>query len=92
MSEKDEKEYLTLSFDDGEDVEYEVMGVITVEEKDYIVLIPENDADSVEIYGLIESEEDPESEEIFVIEDDDEYMKVVEALRENGIDIVVDEN
>ena len=38
-----EKEYLTLSFDDGEDVEYEVLGVIDVEETTYIVMVPETE-------------------------------------------------
>jgi len=90
MTDQD-KEYLTLTFDDGEDIEYEVVGVITVEEKDYIVLIPETDENAIEIYALTEAEDDPDSEEITVIEDDTEYMKVINALRDTGFQIEVDE-
>ena len=84
---KDEKEYLTLSFDDGEDVEYEVLGVIDVEEKTYIVMVPETDQDSIEIVGLEDVDDDPETEEIIMIDDDEEYLKVVNALREMGFSI-----
>lgn len=86
----EEKEYITISYDDGEDVEYEVMGVIDVEEKEYIVMIPETDKDAIEIFGLKEVPEDPDSEEIFVIEDDQEYVKVVEALRKQGLKINIE--
>ena len=88
---KDEKEYLTLSFDDGEDVEYEVLGVIDVEEKTYIVMVPETDQDSIEIFGLEDVDDDPETEEIIMIDDDEEYMKVVNALRDMGFSIEMDE-
>ena len=85
-----EKEYLTLSFDDGEEIEYEVVGVIEVAGKDYIVLIPETDPNAIEVYGLAEVPDDPDSEEITVIEDDDEYMAVIDALREAGFSIEMD--
>jgi uncharacterized protein YrzB (UPF0473 family) len=88
---KDEKEYLTLSFDDGEDVEYEVLRVIDVEEKTYIVMVPETDQDSIEIFGLEDVDDDPETEEIIMIDDDEEYMKVVNALRDMGFSIEMDE-
>ena len=86
-----EKENLTLSFDDGEDVEYEVLGVIDVEEKTYIVMVPETDQDSIEIFGLEDVDDDPETEEIIMIDDDEEYMKVVNALRDMGFSIEMDE-
>ena len=88
---KDEKEYLTLSFDDGEDVEDEVLGVIDVEEKTYSVMVPETDQDSIEIFGLEDVDDDPETEEIIMIDDDEEYMKVVNALRDMGFSIEMDE-
>lgn len=88
---KDEKEYLTLSFDDGEDVEYEVLGVLDVEEKTYIVMVPETDQDSIEIFGLEDVDDDPETEEIIMIDDDDEYLKVVNALRDMGFSIELED-
>lgn len=86
-----EKEYLTLSFDDGEDVEYEVLGVIDVEEKTYIVMVPETDQDSIEIFGLEDVDDDPETEEIIMIDDDEEYLKVVNALRDMGFSIELED-
>ena len=86
-----EKEYLTLSFDDGEDVEYEVLGVIDVDEKTYIVMVPETDQDSIEIFGLEDVDDDPETEEIIMIDDDEEYLKVVNALRDMGFSIELED-
>lgn len=88
---KDEKEYLTLSFDDGEDVEYEVLGVLDVEDKTYIVMVPETDQDSIEIFGLEDVDDDPETEEIIMIDDDEEYLKVVNALRDMGFSIELED-
>ena len=76
---------------DGEDVEYEVLGVLDVEEKTYIVMVPETDQDSIEIFGLEDVDDDPETEEIIMIDDDEEYMKVVNALRDMGFSIEMDE-
>jgi uncharacterized protein YrzB (UPF0473 family) len=90
MAENNDKEYLTLCFEDGEDVEYEVMGAIDVEGKEYLVLIPETDKDSIEIYGLEEVPDEPDQEEIVTIEDDAEYMKVIEALKAQGLNIEVE--
>lgn len=88
---EEEKDYLTLSFDDGEDIEYEVVGTVENDGQEYIVLIPTENDDVIEIYRLTESEDDPDSEEITVIEDDDEYMAVINTLRGMGFQIEVDE-
>lgn len=86
-----EKEYLTLTFDDGEEIEYEVAGVIEVNDQDYIALIPETNDSAIEVYRLDEVEDDPDSEEITVIEDDEEYLMVITALREAGMQIEIDD-
>ena len=91
VEEEGETEYITLSFDDGEDVEYEVVGVIAVEGKDYIVMIPETDETTLEVFGLSAVEDDPDSEEITVIEDDAEYERVLQELRNIGFSIESEE-
>ena len=85
---ENEKEYMTLTFDDGEEIEYEVMGTIEVEDKEYIALIPESDTEAVEVYEIVN--EGTDDEEILAIEDDEEFEKVIEALREAGLEITLE--
>ena len=79
MANKDKYEedldILTLEFDDGGEVECEIMGVFDYEGKEYIALIPHDDSDDVYIYGYKETGED--EYELIDIEDDDEFEKVV---------------
>jgi uncharacterized protein YrzB (UPF0473 family) len=66
----EETDYITLEFDDGVEVECEIMGVFDMEGKEYIALIPEDDSDDVYIYGYKEVGED--EFELIDIEDDEE--------------------
>ena len=79
--EDDEMDIITLEFDDGTEVEAEIMGVFDVPDlpgKEYIALIPDDDTDDVYIYGYKELSE--EEFELIDIEDDDEFAKVVEEF------------
>ncbi len=71
----EEAEFITLEFDDGVEVECEIMGVFDFEGKEYIALIPNDDTDDVYIYGYKEIGED--EFELVDIEDDAEFEKVV---------------
>jgi len=71
----DGAEYLTLEFDDGAEIECEIMGVFDCDGKEYIALIPEDGSDDVYIYGYKEVGED--EFELIDIEDDAEFEKVV---------------
>ena len=71
----DEADYLTLEFDDGVEVECEIMGVFDYNGKEYIALIPDDGSDDVYIYGYKEVGED--EFELVDIEDDEEFEKVV---------------
>lgn len=73
--EVEEPDFITLEFDDGEDVECEIMGVFDVEGKEYIALIPEDGSDDVYLYGYKEVGED--EFELEDIEDDVLFEKVV---------------
>ena len=79
MANKDKYEedldILTLEFDDGGEVECEIMGVFDYEGKEYIALIPHDDSDDVYIYGYKETGED--EFELVDIEDDAEFEKAV---------------
>ena len=69
-----EPEYITLEFDDGMEVEAEIMGIFEVEGKEYIALIPDDDTDDVYLYGYKEVSD--EEFELIDIEDDAEFDKV----------------
>lgn len=72
---EEELDIITLEFDDGGEVECEIMGVFDYEGKEYIALIPHDDSDDVYIYGYKETGDD--EYELVDIEDDDEFEKVV---------------
>ena len=71
----EEADFKTLEFDDGVEVECEIMGVFDYDGKEYIALIPNDDTDDVYIYGYKEIGDD--EFELVDIEDDDEFEKVV---------------
>ena len=52
---EEELDIITLEFDDGGEVECEIMGVFDYEGKEYIALIPHDDSDDVYIYGYKET-------------------------------------
>ena len=54
----EEAEFITLEFDDGDEVECEIMGVFEAAGKEYIALIPDDGTDDVYIYGYKEVGED----------------------------------
>lgn len=83
----DEEMTVTLELDDGE-VECAVITILTVENKDYIVLLPldengENEDGEVWFYGYKEDPDDANTEpELIYIESDEEYEKVSDAFDE----------
>ena len=71
----EEADFITLEFDDGAEIECEIMGVFDYEGKEYIALIPNDGTDDVYIYGYKEVGE--EEFELVDIESDEEFEKVV---------------
>lgn len=71
----DQEAVITLEFDDGVELECEIMGVFELGEKEYIALIPLDDSDDVYIYGYKEVGED--EFELVDIEDDAEFEAAV---------------
>ena len=75
----EEKDMITLEFDDDKEVECEILGVFDANGKEYIALIPEDKSDDVYIYGYTENE-DTEEFDIKDIEDDAEFEGAVKAF------------
>ena len=70
-----DENFITLEFDDGAEIECEVMGVFDFGGDEYIALIPQDDTDDVYIYGYKDVGED--EFELVDIEDDALFEKVV---------------
>ena len=51
---EEEVDIITLEFDEGEEVECEIMGVFDFNGKEYIAWIPDDGTDDVYIYGYKE--------------------------------------
>ena len=71
----EESDIITLEFDDGQEVECEIMGVFDFNGKEYIALIPDDGTDDVYLYGYKEVGED--EFEIIDIVDDEEFAAAV---------------
>lgn len=71
---EEEVDIITLEFDEGEEVECEIMGVFDFNGKEYIALIPDDGTDDVYIYGYKEVGGD--EFEIVDIDDDAEFEAV----------------
>mgnify|MGYP002519064283 FL=1 len=84
----DEEMTVTLDLEDGSSVECAVVTILTVNNQDYIALLPlnengENEDGEVWFYRYSENEDDPNEEPVLdYIDDDDEYEAVVDAFDE----------
>lgn len=86
--ENDEEMTVTMTLEDGSEVTCAVVTILTVDNKDYIALLPldengENSDGEVWIYGYKEDESDPNAEpELIFIHDESEYEAVSDAFDE----------
>lgn len=84
----DEEMTVELELEDGTTVNCAIVTILTVSEKDYIVLLPlnedgTNDDGEVWFYRYSENPDDTNEEpQLDYIDDDDEYEKVADAFDE----------
>lgn len=76
----DDRETITLLDENGEETEFEVLGVITVEDIDYAILIPtDEDEDDDQAY-IFRIDTDENGEEVLSeVENDEEFELVKDA-------------
>ena len=67
--------FITLEYDNGEEMECEILGVFEADGKEYIALYPQDGSEDVYIYGYKEVGED--EFELIDIVDDAEFEKAV---------------
>lgn len=82
--EPQEEMTVTLTLDDGSELECVVLTIFTAGERDYIALLPMNgpEAEEGEVYLYRYSEKEDGQPNLENIEDDDEYEIVAEAFDE----------
>jgi uncharacterized protein YrzB (UPF0473 family) len=80
----DDEDFITLEFENGEEIECEIMGIFDVEDKEYIALLPDDGTDDVYLYGYKEIND--EEFELVDILDDDEFDKVAAVFNELDIE------
>ncbi len=73
-------DFITLEYDDGTELECEILGVFDAEGKEYIALLPQDNSDDVYLYGYRETAED--EFELLDIEDGAEFEKAVAVFDE----------
>lgn len=93
----DEEMTVDLELDNGEKVTCAIITILTVDKRDYIVLLPldqngNNDDGNVWFYRYSEDENDPNVEpSIEYIDDDEEYENVADAFDEYLDNVEFDE-
>lgn len=78
----DGEEIITLTLEDGTDIECAVISVFQAEEKDYIALLPLDNIEEGEVFLYGFKEYDDGSIDLISIESDDEYDAVTKAFDE----------
>ncbi len=84
----DDERFITLGFDDGNDIECEILGIFEVKGKEYIALLPDDGTDDVYLYGYKEVGED--EFEIIDIEDDKEFELVAAEFDKLTMEEIID--
>lgn len=73
-------DFITLEYDDGTELECEILGVFEADSSEYIALVPQDNSDDVYIYGYKETGDN--EFELIDIEDDEEFGKATKVFEE----------
>ncbi|WP_026487517.1 DUF1292 domain-containing protein [Caldanaerobius polysaccharolyticus] len=81
MDDMNEMETIVLFDEEGNEVEFELIASLDVDDNTYVIVTPVNE-DTDDAY-ILRVEQDENGEDVFVgIEDDDEFNAVAEAYEE----------
>ena len=85
MSYDEDNNIITLSDEDGNDMEFEFLDVIEYEDEEYVVLLPPDDEEVVIL--KIDSNDDSETEDYIGVEDEELLEKLFELFKDRNSDI-----
>ena len=77
---ENESALITLTDDEGNEIEFELLDVIEYEDEEYIILI-ENDEDAEEVVILKINAIDDETEEYVSIEDEETLQTIIDMFK-----------
>ena len=81
---ENEREFFTLTDEDGNEIEFELIGTVDVEGVTYHAMIPadqQGEEQGFYEYVILKTEEDEDGEEMLVtIDDDAEFDKIADIL------------
>lgn len=79
MSEQERDDIVVLLGEDGEEVEFEHLDTIEMNDSEYVVLLPldEQEDDEVDEVVILKIERNEEGEDSFITVDDDEELNMV---------------
>lgn len=81
LEQEEDDEFVTLIDEDGKEVRFAFLGIVSYEEDDYVILLPEDDLESGEVL-ILKIEVDAQDNESYVtIEDPDTQDIVYEIFR-----------
>ncbi|HHV17611.1 MAG TPA: DUF1292 domain-containing protein [Thermoanaerobacterales bacterium] len=87
----DDRETITLLDESGEETEFEVLGVVAVEDINYAILIPVDEDEEEDQAYIFRIDTDENGEEVLSEVDDDEEFEIVkdawETLCENELEL-----
>jgi len=78
---EEEPKVITLDFDDGTQIDCEILGVFAAEKKDYIALAPKDGSEDIYIYKYVKDKANG-GYMLADIDDDDEFEKAEAQLKE----------
>lgn len=91
MNEEEETSILTLTDENGNDVDFEYLDCITYQEKEYLVLMPVDEAETQIVILEVEPVDD-ENENYLAVEDEAVLDAVYEIFKEKYKDVLTFED
>lgn len=79
---EDDNDVITLTLEDGSEIDCDVLAVFPVGDNNYIALLPQNDESDGEVYLYRFVQNGDEDIELINIEDDEEFEAVSDAFDE----------
>ena len=77
MNDEELDSTILLADEDGNEAAYDIADYVEVDDKEYVVLVPQDEADDEVVILRVEPDEEDEDTELFVPEEDEEILQKV---------------